>query len=444
VLIVGSVLVHGQNSAPSDIEQTHAFLVKLKSSTTSRTGADDDWQMTPLASEAQTRGEAASSGNWWYLSQRIGAERAGAESANGDADWDRAYDLYLGNAPSGSRGVGRAPLIARGIQAGDIEFIEPDLGFFAPTSKISTPQTTTSSPSKAVIGTAQTRHWPQFSDFAAYQKDEFSQLRSARETVEAKLAELHEEPVRVAFLDTGYDANHLAKPPNVNKKLARNFVEDKTNPDGISLDEQPGLAGTQSHGTGTISILAGGVIELDGTGDKAAFSGPLGGAPFAEIAPMRVATSVVHLENPLIKTGSSGTTRAILYAIRNNCDVISMSHGGLPSRALADAINTAYEAGIAMFFASGDYVQSENENLGWVHSPRYVVYPAAFSRAMCVCGVTADYKTYGNPPSDHYDRSLGPPDSWRLRGNWGPASSMKNAIARVFAKYTVGAPAPTR
>jgi hypothetical protein len=299
----------------------------------------------------------------------------------------------------------------------------------APISKISPvpPQTITSSPSKAVLGTAQTRHWPQFSDFDAYQNDEFSQLRSAREIVEAKLAETHDEPVRVAFLDTGYDSKHIARPHNVNKELARNFVEDETNPDGISLDQQPGLAGSQSHGTGTIGILAGDLIELDGIGDKAGFSGPLGGAPFAEIAPMRVATSVVHLENPFIKTRPSGTTRAILYAIRNKCDVISMSHGGLPSRALAEAINAAYEAGIAMFFASGDYLQPEN--LGVVHSPRYVVYPAAFSRAMCVCGVTADYKTYGKPPSDHYDPSLGFPASWRLRGNWGPATWMKNAIA---------------
>ena len=68
-----------------------------------------------------------------------------------------------------------------------------------------------------------------------------------------------------------------------------------------------------------------------------------------------------------------------------------------------------------MFFASEDYLQPENVNA--VHSPRYVVYPAAFSRAMCVCGVTADYKTYGKPPSDQYDPSLGPPESWRLRGN---------------------------
>ena len=30
-----------------------------------------------------------------------------------------------------------------------------------------------------------------------------------------------------------------------------------------------------------------------------------------------------------------------------------MSHGGLPSEALADVINAAYEHGIAMFFASG-------------------------------------------------------------------------------------------
>lgn len=137
-----------------------------------------------------------------------------------------------------------------------------------------------------------------------------------------------------------------------------------------------------------------------------------------EIIPMRIAKMVVHLENPVpfLQTRASGTTKAILYAIRNKCDVISMSHGGLPSRALADAVNEAYESGVAMFFASGDYLKGELP----VKSPRFVVYPAAFPRTMCVCGVTADFKTYGEPPRGQ---------SALMRGNWGPKAWMRNAIA---------------
>ena len=134
-----------------------------------------------------------------------------------------------------------------------------------------------------------------------------------------------------------------------------------------------------------------------------------------EIIPMRVAKSPVHLD--LLESRSSGTTRAIWYAWENNCDVISMSHGGLPSKALAEAINAAYDKGVAMFFASGDYLKEEP---GPIQTPRYVVYPAAFSRTMCVCGVTGDLKTYGLPPKRKKPI---------LRGNWGPDAWMTNAIA---------------
>jgi hypothetical protein len=70
LLTVGALFLHAENPAPPDIEQTHAFLVKLKSGKTTRSLADDDWQMTPLTSEAQTRSEAVPSGNWWYLSEQ--------------------------------------------------------------------------------------------------------------------------------------------------------------------------------------------------------------------------------------------------------------------------------------------------------------------------------------------------------------------------------------
>jgi hypothetical protein len=418
-----------QNAVADDIEHTRAFLVKLKpGSASTRAAVDDDWQLTPLVTEAQTRGNSTAVGNWWYLAPRSRAAYVRSSSSS-DLDWDAAYDLYIRKTDQATRGPdSRAPLKKRGIDADKIEFIEPDLGYFlAAPGPSSAPAVApnASAAGKAAVGSPPSRHWPQFSSVGAYQEDNYSQLKSARDTVAARAAETHSSPVRIAFLDTGYDPRHVACPPNINKELSRNFVEDKTSPDGVSLEREPGLPGSQSHGTGTIGILAGGPIELVDTEGKTLFSGPLGGAPGAEILPMRVATSVVHLENPLIKTRPSGTARAILYAIRQHCDVISMSHGGLPSRALADAVNAAYEAGLAMFFASGDYLQPPGSPL---HTPRYVVFPAAFSRAMCVCGATADNKTYGYPPGD-YDSTRGPVGSWRLRGNWGPAVWMKNAIA---------------
>jgi hypothetical protein len=426
VLCVGPV-VKAQNTESSHVEYTGAFLVKLTPDVTTRAGVEDGWKLTPLMSQTTSRGETRPVGGWYYLAPQSGVSTRGPSAI--EANWDGAYDLYLGKKSGATRGTEtRTPLRNRGVEGSKVEFVEPDLEFYAMVHGTAGAAATPSgSPGvDAVPGSPQTRQWPEFQPVGAYQDDDHSQLKSARDAVEAKMAKTHPTPVRIAFLDTGYDSKHLARPPNINHSLARNFVEDKTSPEGASLDKNPGPAGSQSHGTGTIGILAGGNLKLVGSDGNEMFSGPLGGAPMAEIAPMRVATSVVHLENPFIKTRPSGTTRAILYAIKKECDVISMSHGGLPSRALADAINSAYEHGIAMFFASGDYIQPTDAS---IHSPRYVVFPAAFSRAMNVCGVTADNLTYGKQPHEHYDNTLGSMESWRLRGNWGPASWMKNAIA---------------
>jgi hypothetical protein len=427
ISLAPGIRLKAQNSEKDDVEHTTAFLVKLRPGTaTTRAGVEDEWQFIPLASETQTRGGSTPVGNWWYLAPRATTGKTRTSSLT-DTDWDAAYNLYMRKSDSSTRGADqKTPLRRRGIESDKIEFIEPDLGFFSPVAANSVFEANTAMSAEAASaqpGSPATRHWPQFPSVGAYQDDAYSQLRAAREAVEARMAETKDPPVRVAFLDTGYDPKHIACPSNINKSLSRNFVEDESNPNGVSLELQPGAAGSQSHGTGTIGILAGQPVRLEGPGGKVVLSG---GAPSAEIIPMRVSTSVVHFENPVLKTRPSGTTRAILYAIRNKCDVISMSHGGLPSRALAEAVNAAYEAGIPMFFASGDYLQPPNLP---IHSPRYVVFPAAFSRTMCVCGVTADYKTYGKSPNDKYDPALGAVDSWRLRGNWGPAVWMKNAIA---------------
>jgi hypothetical protein len=111
LLGAGTAFLNAENPGSPDIEQAHAFLVKLKSGKTSRSVVDDDWQMAPLANEAQTRGEAAPSANWWYLSHRSRSGRSGAESASSAEDWDRAYDMYAGNVGSANRGAGGARVV---------------------------------------------------------------------------------------------------------------------------------------------------------------------------------------------------------------------------------------------------------------------------------------------------------------------------------------------
>ena len=78
----------------------------------------------------------------------------------------------------------------------------------------------------------------------------------------------------------------------------------------------------------------------------------LGGAPLAQVVPVRIANSVVHLWTSTVAQGFD-------YARQINADVVSMSMGGLPSAAWADAVNAAYEAGIVLVCAAG------NNFAGW-------------------------------------------------------------------------------
>jgi hypothetical protein len=133
----------------------------------------------------------------------------------------------------------------------------------------------------------------------------------------------------------------------------------------------------------------------------------------------RISDSVVHLSPSIMAL-------AIRRATESGCDVISLSHGGLPSQLLADAVNEAYENGTAIFAAAGDFVVVPI--LGWT-TPQTTVYPAAFERVVSVCGATAAGRTYARAP--HWTSLLRFKDwhQWMMRGSYGPDSLMDKAIA---------------
>ena len=202
---------------------------------------------------------------------------------------------------------------------------------------------------------------------------------------------------RIAHLDTGYDPDHKSLPKNLRRDLARNFVDARPN-DATDRSEDAAF-NNFSHGCGTLSILAGATVP----GLK-----PFGCAPEAEIVPVRVADRVVLFSNSSIARGfdyvhqlcASGATRV---------HVVSMSMGGLPSEAWADAINALYEAGVVVVTAAGN---------NYANLPtRFIVYPARFRRVIAACGVMADGRPYANLPPK------------RMAGNYGPDDKMRTAIA---------------
>jgi hypothetical protein len=232
--------------------------------------------------------------------------------------------------------------------------------------------------------------------FGWHLNSEHSELADAR----AAVSRSAQQTITIAHLDTGYDPDHLALPINLDHEREKNFVE----PGQTAADRTPttGLLNNHGHGTGTLGIPAGGTDQrlISGLPIPDDF-GPIGGAPFALVVPVRIANSVVHF-------ATSNVARGIDYARQIGADVLSMSMGGLPSDAWADAVNLAYEAGVVLVCAAGNSFGGLPTSL--------IVYPARFRRVIAACGVMAR----GHP---YY--GLGGP----MEGCAGPPSKMRTAIA---------------
>jgi subtilisin family serine protease len=236
--------------------------------------------------------------------------------------------------------------------------------------------------------------------FAWHLDDEYTQLGSAREAVEFK-----EPRTRIGHLDTGYYRAHETVPEHIARALERSFVDgDADRQSAEDPDNNAFLIDNSGHGTGTIGILAGKSLSADGI--------RLGGAPDAEVLPLRVADRVVLLR-------TSALAQAIRYATDNRCDVITLSMGGVPTRAWAEEVDRAYEAGVVICAAAGNHIGKT--------PPRVLVYPARYPRVIAVCGVMADGRPYADLTG--FDT---------LEGSFGPDSAMAKAVAA----YTPNIPWP--
>jgi hypothetical protein len=319
-----------------------------------------------------TTGLGAASVPEWYVMAATGA----AAEVNA---WDLCHHVV-------TQGFGVAGL-------GPAELAEPDLE----------QQWVTATPIEHALAASRTCERPADSDprlptgtgFFWFRDSDHSQLEAARSAVGQPA-----NRVRIAHLDTGFDPNHetrplflLAKAP---KDLQRNFVD--ANLPNDATDHTSGLFTNIGHGTGTLGILAG--AKVDET--------PLGGAPFVDIIPIRVANSVVLFENSAIAKALD-YVHSLFADKAKRAHVITMSMGGLASEAWAEAVNALYELGVFVVTAAGN-------NFG--NFPTHnIVYPARFHRVVAGCGVMADGRPYADLP-------LG-----IMAGNYGPAKKMATALA---------------
>jgi subtilisin family serine protease len=301
-----------------------------------------------------------------------------AQIEDGEAPWDGAH-------------AGLADQL--GVAPSDIVFAEPDLVH----DIYQDPTPPPASPQRLAAG-EQCRADPQDGSKGKavgdrngwHLGDDFSQLAAARDSVT-----FSDPRTRIGHLDTGYLRTHITRPRQLRQDLERNFVAGDHNPDDAQdPDNKVFLLDNSGHGTGTLSILAGGQVPDLGNID-------MGGAPEAEVVPLRIADTVVLLH-------TSSFAQALRYAVDHGCDVVSMSMGGLPSQAWREEVDRAYLAGVCIATAAGN-------NFGGLPT-RHVVYPARYARVIAVCGVMANGKPYTHL------------QSMDMEGNYGPRKVMRHAL----------------
>ena len=215
---------------------------------------------------------------------------------------------------------------------------------------------------------------------------------------------------RIAHLDTGYRP-HVSTPTGLLPTAGRNFYKGDPN---CVID--PGTEWNAGHGTATLALVAGGIVNLqyfDKRGRPGGvYQGPIGGAHGAAVVPIRIGGvngSVVHLY-------SSSMARGLNFALKVGddlpCDVVTLSHGGLPTQAWVDAVNDLYDCGIVLAAASGDNFYAVITDI----ATHYTVYPSACYRAVTATGATFDRTPYTT-------KQFG-----EMQGNWGPDVIMKKSI----------------
>jgi hypothetical protein len=216
--------------------------------------------------------------------------------------------------------------------------------------------------------------------------------------------------VRIAHPDTGYYPAHGSTPRHVFATEGYNYF------DGNSDVTDPGNHLNAGHGTATLALLAGKEVNLEyspvGSSVVYQYNGIIGGAPEASIVPIRIGGvfgSVVHVYSSSM---AQGLHHALGDSRRAPCDVVSLSHGGLPTKPWVEAVNQLYDNGIILAAASGDSFSGCILDI----PTHFTVYPSAWYRVITVTG-----ETYSGAPytTNHF---------MVMQGCWGPAKVMKKAL----------------
>lgn len=171
----------------------------------------------------------------------------------------------------------------------------------------------------------------------------------------------------MGHLDTGYTKHpELVIGTSVRPDLGYNFYENKKDP------MEPLDTIDEGHGTATASVLVG--LQGKQHGDSGVDAYVEGVAPGAELVPIRVDEDVWWTDwNP------AKDVPGICLALKQNCQVISMSRSGTDYESLRDAIRLAISRGTVVVAAAG------NRN---IITGVGILSPANYKEVVCAAGST--------------------------------------------------------
>ncbi|ACU07820.1 Subtilisin-like serine protease [Flavobacteriaceae bacterium 3519-10] len=315
---------------------------------------------------------------------------------NENNPWDAAHDYLDREASAGGR----------------VGYVEPDIKHEIFSAQNPELKQTRTSEYEAFNESEYLKNWPRpdlvEDRFVWHLTDRYSEFKKANKRL---LGKIPDPWIKVGHIDTGFQPDHPGLPQNLNKVKSKSFIKGEEGRQAIDIASGTSLE-QDGHGTATMIILAGNNVKTSETDDN--YEGFVGAAPFAEIISMRISETVA-----LIQT--SAFVDALEYAISEGCEVISMSMAGAPTKAWANMVNKAYEAGITIVTAAGN---------SWFEGPRKalpktVLYPARWDRVIAATGVAFDNLPYVLKARLQTKSEGGE----TMQGNFGPADVMEHALA---------------
>jgi hypothetical protein len=173
--------------------------------------------------------------------------------------------------------------------------------------------------------------------------------------------------IRIGHLDTGW-TTHQDLEPSLDLRGQFDFVDN----DSVARDEL--AKGNPFHGSRTGSVIAS-TFTGNLPDATAPFPGDLAGvAPNAKLVPIRVIKKVVVFFN-------GDVARGIRHAADSDCQVISMSLGGIAGPVLQDAVRHAVAKNVIVCAAAGNCV-------------RAVVQPASFPETIAVAATNSNNRAW--------------------------------------------------